>query len=476
MMTANNNESENGRIDRRQFLTGLGVAGLTVATMGIRVPGAAALTEVGSLSSLTPGLNPPNAAHVARMPVYRGPWNAISRKPFAGFDFALGYIAEGIDTGDPLQPFPNPSGLFETVRGDIPSAVGGNETPDRSAEFWYKDILGWSDERIIKDFWSAINWARRMWGLDLDNPATDGYVLPDGSAYSYPGSPSADNQLSIWSPRIAVDGKGGLVRMAPTLLAPNVGYTVVFRAGRLNPNYTGGTTAMSPEDPGKVRDGGVWGGTVNAIDVLAVIQAVANGSHTYTTPSGSSNAPAQWGQWWRRAAAITGVDIAAIDPNSDPTSRPAPRPSWPIGYLDSGTDFFWGNYNLKFGRREETITLHYESQVPTRFRDFDGIPEAFICELVAHPGGTDMPQSQIDQGFKDVDGSLSGFPDFNDPGLNGQNPFGLGRVHGTSYPRGRTSDGRATFHLRNWLLFPPRLNSAYTINNSIPGIGPLDFS
>ena len=306
----------------------------------------------------------------------------------------------------------------------------------RSAEYWYRDILGWSNQTIANDFWMAISWARRMWGVDLDDPSTDGYVLPDGSVYSYPGSPDPNDEISLWSPRIAVDGKGGWVRMAPTLLAPSVGYTVVLRAGKANPNYTGGTTAMFPEDPGKVRDGGIWGGTIESMDVLGTIQAVAAGNHTYTTPTGPSNAPAQWGQWWRRVAHIDGVDVDAVDPGSPVDSRPTPRPGWPVGYLPRGTDFFWGNYNLKFGRREETITLHYESQVPTRFRDFDGIPEAFICELTAHPGGTDMPQSQIDQGFKDVDGSLSGFPDFNDPELNGQNQFGIGRVHGTSYPRG----------------------------------------
>ena len=289
-----------------------------------------------------------------------------------------------------------------------------------------------------------------MYAVDLDDPSTDGVTF-GGSAYSYPGSPNPSDEVSLWSPRIAHDGKGGWVRMAPTLLAPSVGYTVVFRAGHAHPNYTGGTTAGDPEDPGKVRDGGVWGGTIASMDVLQAMQEVAGGARTYTTPNGPSNNPAQWGQWWRRTAALDNVDIDALDPNSAVDQRPAPRPNWPIGYLSAGTDFFWGNYNLKFGRDEPTVTLHYESQVPTRFRDFDGIPEAFICELNAHPGGTDMPADQIARGLKDVDGSISGFADLNDPTLNDQNPFGHGRVHGTSYPRGVDAQGRTTFHLRNWL-------------------------
>lgn len=466
-------------IDRRTFLkvAGIGAAGLAAATTGL-IGGeeAQALLQPSRASgSLTAGVTPPNASSIGRLPLYRGPWNTIHPQPFGGFDFALGYVAEGIDGADPDQDGLNPSGLFETERADIPSGVGGNETAARSAEYWYRDILGWDNQTIVNDFWSAINWARRMWAVDLDDPATDGHPLPDGSTYSYPGSPDSNDEVSIWSPRIAVDGKGGLVRMAPTLLAPSVGYTVVFRAGHRHPNYSGGTTATFPEDVGKVRDGGVWGGTVASMDNLAVMQGVAAGARPYTTPSGVSSAPAKWGQWWRRVAHLEpGLDIDTM-PMGPVESRPTPRTNWPVGYLPAGTDFFWGNYNLKMGSQEPTITLHYESQVPTRFRDVDGIPEAFICELTAHPGGTDMPQSQVDQGFKDVDGSLSGFPDLNDPELNGQNQFGLGRVHGTSYPRGRTADGRATFHLRNWLLFPPRLNSAHTINNTVPGKGALDF-
>ncbi len=233
------------------------------------------------------------------------------------------------------------------------------------------------------------------------------------------------------------------------------------------------TTAGSPEDPGKVRDGGIWGGTIQSMDVLQIMQEVALGERTYTTPNGPSSNPAQWGQWWRRTAALESVDIEALDPNSAVDQRPAPRPGWPIGYMSAGTDFFWGNYNLKFGRDEPTVTLHYESQVPTRFRDFDGIPEAFICELNAHPGGTDMPQEQVAMGLKDVDGSVSGFADLNDATLNDQNPFGHGRVHGTSYPRGIDAQGRTTFHLRNWLLFPPRLNAVNSINDTVPGKGIL---
>lgn len=468
-----------GVMDRRGFLrtAGVGAAALAVPSVSLLPAGAAqALVVQGSLDLVTPGVQPPGAQKMARLPVYKGPWNKISEQPFGGFRFALGYIAEGVDMGDPLQDVPNPSGLFESADPDILSGVGGNETPERSAEFWFRDILGFDNDTMEREIWSAINFLRRMFAVDIDDPTTDGMVLSDGSTFSYPGSPDASDEVSLFSPRIAKDGKGGYARMAPTLLAPSVGYTVVFRAGRANPNYTGGTTAMSPDDVSKVRDGGVWGGVAQPMDVLELMQAVAAGAHTYTTPDGPSSNPAQWGQWWRRVASLDGVDIDAIDPATPIADRPDPRTNWPVGFLDAGTDFFWGNYSLKFGTDEdETVVLHYESQVPTRFRDVDGIPEAFICEMTAHPGGTDMPQEQVDMGFKDVDGSLSGFPDFNDPVFNGQNQFGLGRIHGTSYPRGINAEGRTTFHLRNWLLFPPRLNAVNSINETVPGKGVLDF-
>ena len=473
-------KTESSGMDRRSFLVsaGVGAAGLAAVSSGLVRPDLVQAQVLGSskLGNFTPGVQPPGAARMARLPVYRGPWNKISREPFGGFRFVLGYIAEGVDMGDPLQNVRNPSGLFESANPAIPSGVGGNETPERSSEFWFRDILRFDNETMAKEVWSAINYLRRMYAVDIDDPTTDGMVLGDGSTFRYPGSPDPSDEISLFSPRIAKHGKGGYARMAPTLLAPSVGYTVVFRAGRAHPNYTGGTTAMAPEDVGKVRDGGVWGGVASSMDVLELMQAVAAGNHTYTTPTGPRSAPAQWGQFWRRVAPLDGVDIDAIDPSTPIEARPDPRTNWPVGYLPEGTDFFWGNYSLNMGNDErETIVLHYESQVPTRFRDVDGIPEAFICELTAHAGGTDMPQSQIDMGFKDVDGSISGFPDFNDPVFNGQNPFGLGRVHGTSYPRGVDAQGRTTFHLRNWLLFPPRLNAANSINDTVPGKGVLDF-
>lgn len=457
-------------LGRRRFLS-IGAAGLaTAGAAGLVAKDANALLES---VDRTIGLGvTPGAESIAEMPAYTDSWNRISSKPFGGFRFALGYIGEGVDMMDPKQDVPNPSGLFESAMPELVSAVGGNETAERSAEYWYRDILQWENETIANDFWTFINWARRVYGLDFDDPSVDGMETALGN-FAYPGSPNPNDELSLWSPRMATDGKGGYARMAPTLLAPSVGYTVVFRAGRAHPNYSGGTTAGSPEDPGKVRDGGVWGGTVESLDVLRVIQEVAAGERTYTTPNGPSNAPAQWGQWWRRVAPLDGVDVDAIDADAPMSERPAPRPNWPVGYLSRGTDYFWGNYDLKFGRDEPTVVLHYESQVPTRFRDFDGIPEAFICELNAHPGGTDMPQEQIDMGLQDVDGSISGFADINDPNLNNQNPFGHGRVHGTSYPRGVDAQGRTTFHLRNWLLFPPRLNAVNSINDSVPGKGAL---
>jgi len=465
-------QHDDGGIARRDFLklAGAGAAGLAIAPAGLSPGSAQTLLQTGVPSDyLTPGVQPPFAPRIARLGRYRGPYNRINPTPFGGFDFALGYVAEGVDSTDPLQPFPNPSGLFETVDPSIPSAVGGNETAARSAEFWYFDILGWSTETMANDQWSFINWARRMYGLDFDRASNDGYTMPDGSTYLYYGSPNPNDEQSLFAPRIAVDNKGGVARMAPTLLAPNVGYTVVFRAGRDHPNYSGGTTAVFPEDVGKVRDGGIWGGTVVGLDVLEIIQKANDGAMTYTTPNGLSSNPAEWGQWYRRIAELpqVNIDIDALNPAQPVADRPQPRPGWPAGYLPTGTDYFWGNYNLKWGTDEETSTIHYQSEVPTRFRDFDGIPEAFICEIVPNPGATDTTQFDFDNGFADDTGALSGFADLNDPNLDNQAPFGYGRIHGTSYPRGVDGEGRTTFHLRNWLMFPPRLNAVNNINSSV---------
>lgn len=472
---------DDGGIARRDFLklAGAGAAGLAIAPVGLKAGSAQTLLQNGVVSDyLTPGVQPPHAPQIPRLGRYRGPFNRIHPKPFGGFDFAIGYVAEGIDTTDPLQfGVANPSGLFESADPDIPSAVGGNETPERSAEFWYYDILGFDNETIAADHWSFINWARRMYGLDFDRESNDGYAMPDGSTFSYYGSPDPNDTKSLFAPRIAIDNKGGVARMAPTFLAPNVGYTVVFRAGRDHPNYTGGTTAVFPEDVGKVRDGGIWGGTVVGLDVLEIIQKANAGEMTYTTPDGDSDAAAEWGQWYRRIAELPDVDIDidGLDPAQPVDQRPQPRPGWPAGYLPTGTDYFWGNYDLKWGTDEDTWVIHYQSEVPTRFRDFDGIPEAFICEIMPNPGAADSTAFDYEMGFADADGSLSGFADLSDERLNGQAPVGYGRIHGTSYPRGVTDDGRTTFHLRNWLMFPPRLNAANNINTSVWRDGELVF-
>ena len=501
-----------------------------------------------------PGLRPSFAADLASFPDYNFAFSQIPNYAFGGYDFAMGYMAEGVQGADPESPtfpngqFSNTSGLFEAFSlrgiatapiaadteeplGPVPSGVGGNETAARSTEYWSRDILGQSNETIRDDMWSAINWMRRVWGLDFDDPAVDG-IDSFGYAYQYPGSPDADNEYSLFSPRYAAafDEYGnveGFARFAPTLLAPDTSYTVIFRSGLAVPNYVGGavingvearTTASSPDWPAKVRDGGFWGGVVDAMDVLPDIQAVSRGERYFTTPSdpaqplsgttppnpakravngGSTTTNPQgsgpkWGQYWRRVAPIVGIDVddpsllekhPSIDATTDIRTasnndlripgtyipaRPAARPRWPIGFWPRNTDFFWGNYNLNFGTDDDQkITLHYQSEMPTDFRPSDGVPEAFLCDLCPHPGSVEIKSREdMDQGtgigLFDSTGELSGFPDVSNADLDGQMSFGApgfyGRVHGTSYPRSKREDGIATYHFRNYLLWPPRLN------------------
>jgi hypothetical protein len=231
-----NDEQTSSGIDRRGFLgaAGLGAAGVaTASATGLFSKGASAAISAPD-TGITPG-----AESVAQMAPYTDTWNRISARPFGGFNFALGYIGEGVDMMDPKQDKPNPSGLFESANPAIVSGVGGNESEDRSAEYWYRGILKWSNQTIVNDFWSAINYMRRMWALDLDDPETDGIQLSDGSRYRYPGSPNPNDEISLWTPRIARDSKGGYVRMAPTLLAPSVGYTS-------GPDVTIPTTLAAP--------------------------------------------------------------------------------------------------------------------------------------------------------------------------------------------------------------------------------------
>ncbi|MGI9596602.1 MAG: twin-arginine translocation signal domain-containing protein, partial [Acidimicrobiales bacterium] len=466
---------------RRSFLgvAGVGAAGLAAATIS---PSMVSAQQVSVRARMTagpfPGLRPGSAATAPRFGSYGGNWVQVPANPFGGYDFAMGYMAEGVQGIDPEAPnYPNgplsnTSGLFEhfSLRGgvvtpptaadsgqplaDIPSGVGGNESAQRSAEFWSRDILGQSNSAIRDDMWSAINWMRRVWGMDFDDPAADGIQFGD-YPYQYPGSPDADNEYSLFSPRYAVafDSDGavkGFARFAPTLLAPDTAYTVIFRSGKRHPTYTGGNvvngqatlgTAASPEWPGKVRDGGFWGGVVEAMDVLPDIQAVRRGERYFTTPDdpalprsgatppnpnkravhgGATTKNPQgtgpyWGQWWRRVAHIVGLDVddtgllakhPSIDavtdirtaansdlviPGTDMPARPAARTRWPIGFWPRNTDFFWGNYNLNFGTlASEKITLHYQSEVPTDFRPSDGVPEAFLCDLCPNPGSAEI--------------------------------------------------------------------------------------
>ncbi len=564
-------EGKSLTLNRRELLAsmGIGAAGLGAASLGmLRVP------EVHAFAlrpSTFPGVQPPGADRLARFPDYNGPWTKLPNRPFGGFDFALLYMAEGVQGIDPLSDtfpngkFSNTSGLFEqhtlqnpaafgvtmptaadtgTPLNPIPSGVGGNEIPDRSAEFWQRDILGLSNAAIRDDLWAAINWARRMWGLDFDDPAADGFFPFNAYTYQYPGSPDAGNEASLFSPRYAVqfDAGGNIVgyaRMAPTLLAPDTAYTVVARAGRNHPNYTGGivvngtatrTTAASPDWPGKVRDGGFWGGVVQPMDVLPDIQAVSAGTRPFTTPSdpaqplsgttppspakrgasggSTTNTPsggtAKWGQWWRRVAPIVGIDVDAVDATTRPdlnavqdvanagpvngadaTARPFARPEWAIGYFARGTDFFWGNYDLKFGQDEPTLVLHYQSEVPTRFRPPDGVPESFPCDLCPNPGSAEI-NARSDMatgtgiGLFDPDGEVSGFPDPSNAELNGQMSVGApgfyGRVHGTSYPRCVRADGITTYSFRNFLLWPPRLNTLELGDPTQPNFGNINWT
>ncbi|MFN2335098.1 MAG: hypothetical protein ABR550_11825, partial [Wenzhouxiangellaceae bacterium] len=131
------------------------------------------------------------------------------------------------------------------------------------------------------------------------------------------------------------------------------------------------------------------------------------------------------------------------------------------------------------------------------FRPADGVPESFPCDLLPNPGSVEI-KSRADMdssptgdpsdggiGMHDSHGVISGFPDpanaelDNEQNVPSANQYG--RVHGTSYPRSVRYDGITTYSFRNFLLWPPRLNTTAlgdptqpnfgNINWTIPGMG-----
>lgn len=549
-------DKEPTSLNRRKFLkaAGIGGVGLGALSTGLAVP-FDALAARQSMGDDPPDANsigetPAGINNIGKFPEFNGPWVFVPPHPYSGFDFTLNYMSEGVAGIDPLSPnypngqFSNSSSLFEqfTLRNPAHSGVvppraadtnqpldpvlvsrsGGDELPERSAEFWLRTINGFSDRAIMDDIWGFINWMRRVWGLDFDDPAADGFPA-FGVPYQYPGSPDTNNQWSLLAPRIAVafDSHGhvkGFARFTQTYLSPDSSYTVVARAGRGHPSFQGGivvngtpahTLGNSPETPGKVRDGGVWGFVETNMDVLADIQAVRRRQRMFTTPTDpamplSGTTPpspakrgqhggttkttpggngAQWGGWWRRVAPIVGLDVDAISPSTEPSInavtdiataahpggnfRPAARPFWPIGFYPRGTNMFWGSYNLLFGTKEPKMKIHYQSEVPTAFLSQDGIPRAFLCDLNPNPSSAEikaMKNMDVGTGIGlfDSTGEVSGFPDSSNPELNDQAPpqapGKYGRVHGIAYPRGVRADGISTFSHRNVLLWPPRQN------------------
>lgn len=370
-------------LNRRNFLTaaGIGAAGLGMYSAGLIVPFDAHAAQANDIGETPAGID-----NIPEFPKENGPWVGVPPTPYGGFTFTLNYMSEGtagldvLSSKYPNGPFSNTASLFETFtlrnptkNGVAPvlaadngqplapvvvSRSGGDEIAERSAEFWLRGINGLSDTAIRDDLWGFINWMRRVWGLDFDDPAADGWKSVFGT-YQYPGSPDTSNQWSLLAQRIAVafDQNGnvtGFARFTQTFLSPDSSYTVVARAGRKHPSFQGGVVVNgtaggnlgnSPTTPGKVRDGGVWGFAETNMDVLADIQAVRRMERMFTTPTDpakplSGTTPpspakrgrfggtttktpkgngAQWGGWWRRVAPIVGLDVDSISPTTEPS-------------------------------------------------------------------------------------------------------------------------------------------------------------
>ena len=151
-ITENGTEAEDLQYDpsRRRLIGGaaLGAATLAVTSVSPGVVGIAGAQELSNadapyiprrrgegLLGDIPGLRPARSAFFTEFPSYDRAYTRVPVNPFGGYDFAMGYMAEGVQGADPDSPnfpngqFSNTSGLFETV-----TLKEGGATPPIAAD------------------------------------------------------------------------------------------------------------------------------------------------------------------------------------------------------------------------------------------------------------------------------------------------------------------------------------------------------
>lgn len=379
-----------------------------------------------------------------------------------GFDHVLAYLAEGIVDG--------------------PTEAPEEFQPDPTLIEWFQEgLMRRTPEEVRDDRQLSHDHYINHWGLDLDARAMGETWLVDAGTLVPPlggGGPKAawakdgngpdeftgrkleagegvttENMYKtfVWFPDPDGDTTDAVVPDTPLMLEPKVGYSNYVKSGTQIPNNVeseNGTTNRDPFRTNKIRDGGYWIFAVEddgipleyLVDNLAEFQGESKlGTKLGGKPTFWFNTAADGEK--RRGRGVKGGTEPSVEP-PDKLDLDGVGPDSPVhDGIPAQAGFFWGDYNIYRGADREPLIIHYDSRIPTEFNPHSGIPRAFMCELQCAEFETD------------------------------RNPYGLGRVHGSTYPAGTTvgninghnyrengaPDGAPASTIRNMLTFPPSI-------------------
>lgn len=404
--------------------------------------------------------------------------NDTKASPDTGsFDHVLMYLAEGVVDGPTESP--------EEFQ------------PDPTRIKWFQEgLMRRTPEEVRDDRQLCHDHYINHWGIDLDARALGETWLVDAGTLVPPlggGGPKAkwvkegigpdeftgqrleefneansdgaegvttENMYKtfVWFPDPDGYHTEAVVPDTPLMLEPKVGYANHLKSGTQVPNNIdseNGTTNRDPFTTNKVRDGGYWIFAVEEDDIP--LSYLTSELVEYEEESDEEERTSKVGTvlggkptfWYNTAADDEKRMGRGVEGGNEPETEPPDKlnldgigPDSPVhnGIPQQG-GFFWGDYNIFRGEDEEPLIIHYDSRIPTEFNPHSGIPRAFMCELQCAEFETD------------------------------RNPYGLGRVHGSTYPASTTlgnvnghnyrefgpPEGMPTSTIRNMLTFPPSI-------------------
>jgi hypothetical protein len=392
-----------------------------------------------------------------------------------GFDHVLGYLAEGIVDGpteapEEFQPDPTLIKWFqEGLMQRTPEEVRDDRQlcHDHYINHWGIDL----DARAMGETWLVDagtlvpplggGGAKAAWAKEGVGPDEfTGMLLSEFNEEYSDGAEGVTTEnmykTFVWIPDPDGYQTDAAIPDTPLMLEPKVGYSNYFKSGTGIPNNVDGekgTTNLDPFTTNKVRDGGYWIFAIEDDDVPLgyLTSELTDYEAEYTEEERTSKIGTVLGGkptfWYNTAADGEKRTGRGVKGGKEPEVEPPDKldldgvgPDSPIhdGLPEQG-GFFWGDYNIYRGEQRDPLIIHYDSRLPTEFNPHSGIPRAFMCELQCAEFETD------------------------------RNPYGLGRVHGSTYPAGTTignvnghnyrengaPDGMPASTIRNMLTFPP---------------------